>query len=81
MSDGYRNLTPEQLTQALVERDARIVELQQTIDDERRAREELQTAVNFLYEQHVYAILLERRQLQLCFASCTAQAHAFAGGM
>ena len=81
MPDQYPDLTVEQLRQKLADRDARIAELQQTLDDERRAREELQRTVNYLYEQNVYAMLLERRQLQLCFASCTAQAHAFAGGV
>ena len=81
MSDQYRNLTAEQLRQQLTDRDARITELEQTLNDERRAREQLQSAVSYLYEQNVYAILLERRQMQLCFASCTAQAHAFAGGV
>ena len=81
MTGDYRDLTPEQLRQELVARDARIIQLQNANDDERRAREELQSAVNYLYEQQVYAFLLERRQLRLCFATCTAQAHAFAGGV
>ncbi len=88
MSDQYRNLTAEQLRQELAERDARLTDrdarisdLQQTLDNERRAREELQNAVNYLHEQRVYVLMLERQQLHLCFATCAAQAHAFAGGM
>jgi hypothetical protein len=78
MSDQYRNLTTEQLRQELVARDATIGDLQQTLIAERRAKQELQDAVNYLQEQQVYALLFERQQLLLCFATCAAQAHAFA---
>lgn len=81
MSDQYRNLTAEQLRQELAARDARIGDLEQTLDAEVRARQELQNAVNHLQEQQVYALLLERQQLLLCFTTCAAQAHAFVGGM
>ncbi len=48
MSDQYRNLTTEQLRQELVARDAMIGNLQQTLNAERRAKQELQDAVNYL---------------------------------
>ncbi|DBA87362.1 TPA: hypothetical protein ACH3X1_004409 [Trebouxia sp. C0004] len=51
MTGDYSDLTPEQLRQELVARDARIIQLEQANDD--RAREELQSAVNYLYEQQV----------------------------
>lgn len=72
---------PEQLRQELVARDATIGDLQQKLIAERRAKHELQDAVNYLQEQQVYALLFERQQLLLCFATCAAQAHAFVGGM
>lgn len=71
MSDQYRNLTTEQLRQELVARDATIGDLQQTLIAERRAKQELQDAVNYLQEQQVYALLFERQQLLLCFATST----------
>ena len=81
MPDQYRNLTTDQPRQELAARDARIGELEQTVIAERRAIHELQDAVNYLQEQQVYALLLERQQLLLCFATCAAQAAAFVGGM
>ncbi|KAL0018013.1 hypothetical protein WJX79_010839 [Trebouxia sp. C0005] len=56
MSDQYRNLTAEQLRQELAARDTRINDLEQTLDAERRARQELQNAVNYLQEQQVWDV-------------------------